>query len=144
MVTNAKILQVDDDENNVFFLRRALDKAGLAHSLFHVHDGQEAVEYLTGKDPYNDRSKFPLPDLLLLDLKMPRMNGFDVLAWLRSQPELNKFPVVVFSSSNREEDVQQALSLGASDFQTKPLDPQSFVQILQALDQRWLSSPSSQ
>jgi CheY-like chemotaxis protein len=140
MITGGKILQVEDDENDVFFLRRALEKAGLAHDLFHVQDGQEAVEYLSGHAPFEDRTKYPFPDLLLLDLKMPRMNGFDVLAWLRAHPELKGPPVVVLSSSNQEEDVKRAYALGASDFQTKPHDTQGLVKFVQSLHQRWLGA----
>ncbi len=137
-------MQVEDDENDVFFMQRALQKAGLPHDLFHVHDGQEAVDYLGGNEPYTDRSKYPFPDLLLLDLKMPKMNGFDVLSWLREHPELKTPPVVVLSSSNQEEDVQKALSLGASDFQTKPHDTQGLVQFVQELHDRWLNTANGE
>jgi CheY-like chemotaxis protein len=140
MTSGRKILQAEDDENDVFFLRRALQKAGLGHTLLHVHDGQEAVDYLSGNGAFADRGKYPYPDLLLLDLKMPRMNGFDVLDWLRAHPEVKGPPVVVLSSSNHQEDVHKALALGAADFQTKPHDTDGLIEFLQGLNARWFNS----
>jgi CheY-like chemotaxis protein len=138
MAPSAKILHAEDDENDVFFLRRALQKAALSHRLIHVHDGQEAVDYLSRKPPFADMAHFPSPDLVLLDLKMPRMNGFDVLAWLQGHPEIKPPPVVVLSSSNQEEDARQALSLGAADFHTKPHDTQGLIDLVRSLHERWL------
>src|SRR5258705_12916203 len=95
---NAKhVLVADDDENDVFLLRRAFQKAGLPHTLIHVRDGQEAINYLSGKTSNN--AKQTKPNLLLLDLKMPFVDGFDVLRWLQTCPERISLPVVVLSSS---------------------------------------------
>jgi len=93
------ILVAEDDENDVFFLRRAFLKAGLANPLVAACDGQAAVDYLEGTGVYADRKSYPLPGLLLLDLKMPRKSGLEVLTWLRERPELSQIPVVVLSSS---------------------------------------------
>jgi len=135
------ILAVDDDENDVFFLRRAFAKVGLLHTIIHVSDGQKALEYLRGDGVYADRQVNPFPDLLLLDLKMPRTDGFDVLANLRSIPELD-LPVVVFSTSALMVDIQMAKKLGARDYVVKPVDQDEMIKIALTLHERWLSGPA--
>ena len=137
----APILIADDDENDVFFVRRAIERVGLRNPFFVAHDGQEAIDYLQGTPPYEDRAQYPLPGLLLLDLKMPRVNGFDVLAWLSRQPALKDLCVVVLSSSSHEEDVRKAKELGAHDFRTKPTDFQQLVELIRDLQARWLQQP---
>jgi CheY-like chemotaxis protein len=135
----ATILLAEDEPNDAFFVRWAFEKAGLAHHIAHVYDGQEALDYLSGAAPYADRHKYPAPDLLLLDLKMPRLNGFDVLAWLRAHPKLRTLPVVVFSSSDHEQDIEQARQLGADDYRMKPSDIERFVELARDLDAKWLN-----
>ena len=114
------ILLAEDDPNDVFFMQRALAKAGVNILLQVVKDGQEALDYLAGAGNYNDRVEFPLPSLILLDLKMPFVNGFDVLAWIRSQPALKDLPVVILTSSAEERDRQRATELGAMAYCIKP------------------------
>lgn len=140
METCAKILHAEDDENDVFFLRRAVQKAGLACQLFHVPDGQEAVDYLSGKPPYADRTRYPWPDLVLLDLKMPRMNGFDVLGWLREHSALGTVPIIILSSSSQQEDVNRALALGAADYRTKPHTSEGLVELIRSLHEHWIKA----
>lgn len=135
------ILIADDDENDVFFVRRAIERVGLSNPFFVAHDGQEAIDYLQGNPPYDDRAQYPLPGLLLLDLKMPRVNGFDVLAWIARRPDLKDLYVVVLSSSCHEEDVRKAKELGADDFRTKPTDFQQLVEMIRDLQARWLQQP---
>jgi CheY-like chemotaxis protein len=135
------VLIADDDANDVFLLRHAFAKAGLACELVEVTDGQQAVDYLSGQPPFNDRTRFPLPDLVLLDLKMPRLDGFDVLAWLHDQPELSHLRVVVLSSSGQEADQARARSLGASDYHVKPSDISSLTRLARDLRTKWLSGP---
>jgi len=138
MPAEATILWAEDDENDVLLFRRAFEKASLPHRLIDVGDGQEAVDYLAGEPPHDDRTRFPLPDLLLLDLKMPRLGGFEVLAWIQERPEFKGLPAVVLSSSNQERDIQRARSLGASDYFVKPCGPAALVELLLGLDARWL------
>src|SRR5260221_12904186 len=108
--TNSKIVLVaDDDENDVLFLRRAFQKAGLYHTIVQVKDGQEAVNYLASVGANAN----PLPSLFVLDLKMPRLDGFDVLEWLRNRSERLPVSVVVFSSSGLPNDKEKAETLGA-------------------------------
>lgn len=134
------ILVADDDQNDVFFLRRAFQKSGVSHALVHVPDGQEAIDYLRGEANYGDRSRYPLPGLLLLDLKMPKVDGFDVLAWLKTRPDLEDLPVVVLSSSSREDDIQRARALGADDYRVKPADFDDLLTLAQDVAARWLST----
>src|SRR5690349_2503882 len=140
MPRNRTILVADDDQNDVFFLRRAFQKSGLEHSVVHVSDGQEAIEYLRGDSNYGDRSRFPLPALLLLDLKMPKVDGFDVLNWVRGREDLKEMPVVVLSSSSREDDIQRARSLGADDYRVKPADFEQLLVLAQDVSTRWLAA----
>jgi len=142
MAQQDPILVAEDDENDAFLLRRAFQKAGLSNPLIFASNGQEAVDYLRGEPPYSDRNQNPLPSLLLLDLKMPVVDGFDVLAWLKSQPALQKVPAIVFSSSGEPEDVMKAQGLGAVDFQVKPSDFLELVRVVQKLSARWLPEGS--
>jgi Response regulator containing CheY-like receiver, AAA-type ATPase, and DNA-binding domains len=133
------ILFIDDDSNDVLLVQRALNKAGLSYPLIHKRDGEEAIDYLSGKPPYSDRAKHPLPELILLDIKMPKINGFDVLGWLQRQPALAKIPVVILTASVRVEDRSEAEKLGAVGYRTKPVDFGELVNIIRDVDARWLS-----
>jgi len=132
------ILVADDDADDVYLLRRALRKAGLSPRLVDVFDGTVAVSYLTGEPPFDNRKQHPFPDLFLLDLKMPKMNGFDVLAWLKGRPDMGSLPVIVLSSSSVEEDKAMALRMGAREFHTKPADIDNLIPLLRSLHRRWL------
>jgi CheY-like chemotaxis protein len=135
------ILVADDDENDVFFLRRGFAKAGLLHRLIHVSDGQKAIEYLLGEGRYGDRQSNPFPDLLLLDLKMPKADGFEVLAAVQSLPQV-ELPVVVLSTSALMIDIQMAKKLGARDYMVKPVDQDEMVKVVLNLHERWLAGGS--
>jgi CheY-like chemotaxis protein len=113
------VLYVDDDENDAFFMCHAWELAQITHPLIHLKDGQAAMDYLDGQGRYSDRKQHPFPCLLLLDLKMPRKSGFDVLYWLRERPALAALRVVVISGSDQSEDVARARDLGAIDYIVK-------------------------
>src|SRR5580658_6842791 len=104
-VANCTILMAEDDENDVFFLKRAFSQAKLPNPIQHVKDGEDAIAYLAGTGPYADRAKFPLPGFILLDLKMPRRNGFEVIVWVRGQPGIKRLPIAILTSSREEPDV---------------------------------------
>ncbi len=128
------ILYAEDDSNDVFLLTRALRKLGFQNPIQHVRDGAVAISYLAGSNGFNDRAKYPLPSILLLDLKMPVKDGFEVLKWLRSQPTFKELPVVVLSSSDLWEDKGKAHELGATAYLTKSFDwTQVFTTIHQML-----------
>jgi len=133
------ILLVDDDPNDVLLVQRAMKKAGLSYPLIHKLDGEETIDYLSGKPPYSDRTKYPLPALILLDIKMPKMSGFDVLTWIQNQLFLTKIPVVILTASSRIEDQNEAEKLGAAGYRTKPVDFADLVNIIRDVDARWLS-----
>src|SRR5215831_9692525 len=105
MLDKVTILLAEDDKNDIFLMRRAFENAGFLNPLVVVNNGEEAVQYLQGEGQYAQRDRFPLPGLLLLDLKMPLMDGFDVLAWLRAHPQFNSLPVVVLTSSKLDSDI---------------------------------------
>src|SRR5437016_684237 len=116
------ILLAEDEEEDVVLLKLGFAKARFLNPVQVVPDGAEAIAYLQGAGKYSNRSDFPLPNLLLLDLKMPRKNGFEVLEWLRQQPQLSALPVVVLTSSDDMRDVNRAYQLGANTFLVKPVD----------------------
>ncbi len=133
------ILVVDDGEEDVLFLRRAFEAMGLHHRLTSVGDGDEAIKYLSRRAPYDDAALYPMPDVVVLDLKMPKRNGFEVLEWLREQKTLKPAPVVVLTSSNRDEDKRRAKELGAGSYYTKPVDFAKLVGVAKDINRRWLS-----
>ena len=124
------ILVAEDDPNDVLLLKRAFEKAGLGASVLYVSNGLEVIRYLRGEPPFDNRATHPLPDLLLLDLKMPGAGGLDVLAWLSVRKELAGIRVVIFSSCVAPEDSQRAVSLGACSCLTKPLNPLDLLPVL--------------
>ena len=136
------ILLAEDDNDDVLLMRRALKKSAIENPVFVAHDGQEAIDYLEGEGPYADRTTYPLPGLLLLDLKMPRVDGFDVLAWVQDHAAFNDLPTVVLSGSDLEEDVVKAKKLGADDYRVKPGEPANLTEMVHQLHSRWLT-PSS-
>ncbi len=132
------VLLADDDPNDVFLLQRAFQKTNIANPLRVVRDGEEAMAYLGGQDQYADRQLHPLPVLLLLDLKMPRKSGFEVLRWLRQQSGLKRLPVVVLTSSNQNPDINKAFDLGANSYIVKPGGFDSLVEMVKNLNLYWL------
>lgn len=133
------ILVAEDEETDAFILQQAWRKTGLPQRVIVVGDGEDVVAYLNGEGKYGNREQFPLPCLLLLDLKMPRMTGFDVLQWLTSRPEFSEIPRVILSSSSHESDVEHARQLGASEYHVKPNSMASLTEILREIHARWLA-----
>jgi CheY-like chemotaxis protein len=133
-----KILVADDDLNDIALLKRAFIKAGISVPLYSVRDGQEAIDYLLGENGFSDRHAHPFPSLLLLDIKMPRLNGFDVLSWLKSQPNLKRLPVLIFSSSSLRRDVNHSADLGANAFLQKPDSLEQLLHLVTSIKNFWL------
>jgi CheY-like chemotaxis protein len=134
-----RILVAEDEETEVLLFQLALQSAGLSYPVIVARDGQEAIDYLAGNAPYENRLSHPLPALVMLDLKMPRMTGFDVLSWLGSQPQLQNIPAVVLSSSSYPEDIKKATQLGAREYYIKPHTLVELARLLQSVGQRWLA-----
>jgi len=133
MVPHSNILLAEDNQDDVLLVREAFRKAGVSSRLHVVTDGAEAVAYLKGEGAYGDRLGFPFPDLLLLDLNMPRMNGFEVLEWLRQQPSLCRLIVHVLTASSRDADVDRVYELHANSYVIKPSRVDELVAFVAAL-----------
>jgi CheY-like chemotaxis protein len=137
MMGNEIILLVEDDANDVLLIQRAFNKAGLQSNLKTVRDGEQAIHYLAGEGVYADREKYPMPFLVLLDLKMPSVNGFEVLEWVRQQPAMKRLLIVVLTSSNLQADVDHAYELGANSYLVKPVEFDEMVHMIQRFEIYW-------
>ena len=127
--TNGAILLVEDNQDDVFFMRRALTAARVVNPLYVVEDGQAAVDYLAGAGKYADRESYPLPAVLFLDLKLPYLSGHEVLAWIRRQKELEALLVIVLTSSNEASDLSRCYALGANSYLVKPPTPDQLQEL---------------
>jgi CheY-like chemotaxis protein len=137
MDTPLRILVAEDNLTDVLLLQRAFAKAGVKPPVHFAQDGQEVMDYLLGHPPFENPIEFPLPNLLLLDLKLPRISGFQVLEWLRNYPGLSRLFVVVFTASGASEDVTHAYALGANAYIIKPQGSDELVRIVEGLQNYW-------
>lgn len=135
---NYTILLAEDDQNDVLLIKRALDKSRIINTIACVGDGEETVAYLKGAGSYADRQRYPLPSMLLLDLKLPRLSGHEVLQWLRGQPLLKRLPVVVLTSSREPSDINRAYEHGANSYLVKPVAFEEFSTLMHHLQLYWL------
>ena len=135
---DSAILLVEDDEADILLLRRAFRNAHIVNPLIEVRDGQAAIQYLSGEGEYADRSRYPIPFLVLLDLRLPKLSGFEVIAWMRDQPQLAHVIVVVLTASDHVPDVTKARDLGANSYLVKPGDFEELVQMVKRIKGRWL------
>lgn len=137
--TASSILLVEDDSNDVILIRRAFRKAEIEIPIHIVSDGEEAITYLTHQSPYDDLEKYPRPTLVLLDLKLPRVTGLEVLEWVRTQPELKRLLVVVLTASQESPDVNKAYDLGANSYLVKPVNFNDLVALTETIHSYWLN-----
>jgi two-component system, response regulator len=133
------ILLVEDNPDEVELMKVALEKAEIANPLQVVRDGQEALDYLKGESRFAARALFPLPCLVFLDLKLPRVSGQTVLTWLKSHPRLKVIPVIVLTSSKEPTDLTKVYELGANSFLTKPAKLSEFVEMVKTTATYWIS-----
>jgi CheY-like chemotaxis protein len=131
------MLIAEVDPHDIFLLKRALSKSGLPIKPRFFEDAEQALSYLLGEPPFQSRKDFPLPHLLLLDIKMPRKSGFDLLHDIRRTPELKRLVAVMFSSSSEKRDVDRAYDLGANAYVVKPSDSNELVTLLRRLHEFW-------
>jgi CheY-like chemotaxis protein len=131
------VLVVEDNAEEVILLQRAFKRTELDIEVQFVVNGEEAIDYLSGADRFSDRLNFPEPDLVLMDLKMPRKGGFEVLEWFRNLREGAVVPVIVLTSSDREADVQRAYSLGANTYFIKPTSFDEFRDMIKIIYDYW-------
>ena len=132
------ILLVEDDRNDVFFLRYAFEVAGIHNPIQVVEDGQQAIDYLAGAGKFADRARYPFPRLVLLDLKLPVKMGLEVLRWLQTNPDLRTLLVLVLTSSSDIKDVDEAYRLGARAYLLKPLSVDRRLELARILKEYWL------
>lgn len=132
-----QVLIVEDDKNDAYFLELAFKQVGIVRKPFIAENGRIAIAYLDRQGEFKDRTRFPYPRWILTDLKMPIVDGFEVLTWLKAHPDLQIIPTVVFSSSNDREDVKRAYCLGANAFFCKPQDPAKFRNMVTAILDFW-------
>jgi CheY-like chemotaxis protein len=132
------VLVVEDNPTDVMLIRRAFSKANVGNPLQIIRDGDEAVQYLAGEGVFTDRTAYPLPAVMLLDLKLPRRSGLEVLQWVRGQTALRRLPVVVLTSSNQSQDVNRAYDLGANSYLVKPVEFDDLRDMLGKVNIYWI------
>ncbi len=137
------ILLVEDNQDDVFAMRRALAKARIAYPLQVVTDGQQALDYLSGAEAYADRQQHPLPGIIFLDLKLPYLDGFEVLNWMRAHGLLDAIVVVVLTSSAEGRDQDRVYTLGARSYLIKPPTPEALGEVFQSLKSFWLAKQAA-
>jgi CheY-like chemotaxis protein len=134
------VLLVEDDPADARLIQRAFEKADIGASVTRIPNGDDAVAYLAGDQPFDNRNSYPLPAIILLDIKLPRRSGFEVLRWLRSRSDgLQRIPVVMLTSSRHTVDVNRAYDLGANSYLTKPDTNEQLTKLLSTFDQYWMS-----
>ena len=132
------ILVVEDDPDHVLLLQMAFRKAHLANPVKFVRDGEEAIDYLSGSGAYGDRKRFPVPSLVLLDLKLPKKSGLEVLEWMRQVPALAAVPVIILTSSSEPADRAAAQRLGVESYLVKPVGFEGLLEIVKSLGMYWM------
>jgi len=133
------ILVVEDDENDLMFLRMAMKRAGVTNPIQVARDGQEVLDYFQGNGKFADRAAFPLPYLVLLDLKLPYVMGLDVLTWIRGRRQFKSTIVIALTSSRYTEDIRLAYQLGANAYLVKPADLNALEGMMRTLKDFWLT-----
>ena len=136
--TTRAILLVEDNEDDVFLMRRAFREAHIANPVSVVEDGQAAIEYLSGIGKFNDRATYPVPAIAFLDVKLPYKSGIEVLAWIRQQKELDSLIVIMLTASNELFDINQSYTCGANSYLVKPPMPEQLLAMAKAFKWYWL------
>lgn len=124
------ILVAEDNPDDALIFKMRFKRATLPHVLHMVEDGQQVINWLSGYDGYSDRGKYPQPDQVILDLKMPIKSGFEALEWIRGQESLKTLPVIILSSSDDDKDVKRAYELGATTYFVKSPNLEDVIQYL--------------
>jgi len=137
------VLYAEDERNDILFLELAFERSGSPHTLKSVPDGEQALKYLAGEGLFTDRERHPFPSLVLLDINMPKISGLEVLEWIRQQHSLRSLPVLMLTSSIRQEDMDKARQLGANDYLLKLSDALKLVDLVKSMQDRWLSQPAA-
>lgn len=133
-ITNLPILLVDDDPNDILIAKRAFAKAQIQNKIYVTRDGEEAIRFLQKKESYKAA---PTPSIVLLDLKMPKVDGFEVLETIKSDEQLKSIPIIVLTTSERDQDIERAYNLGCNSFIVKPVSFHDFVDIVNEIKRYW-------
>jgi CheY-like chemotaxis protein len=136
-ISKSPILFIEDDENDVRLFQAALTLKGVPNPVWTVADGQEAMDYILGEGTFSDRKRYPLPEMIITDIKMPRVNGLEFLRWLRTGSPLSDVPVVVVSASDLEADIRAAYELGANGYVRKPNTFEQLQNVVSLLVEYW-------
>ena len=139
-MNSGAILLIDDSPDDVLLIRLALARAGINNPFRTVQDGENAIQYFLAEGPYADRAAFPLPSMILLDLAMPSMGGFEVLEWIRRHAQFSHIPVIVLTGSSLLADAKRAYQMGANSFLTKPADLTELTLALRETADFWLTT----
>ena len=131
-------LLIEDNDNDSVLLKKAFARGNLLNPLHIMRSGEEAMEYLKGEGRFSNRAEYPLPSVVLLDLNLPGISGFEVLQWIRAQPGINKLRVIVLTSSESIHDVNLAYRLGANSFLVKPMDVDHLCRMTEAISGYWV------
>ena len=137
-VTDFVFLLVEDDPDQVLLIQRAFAEANLVNPLRVVRDGAEAIDYLSGTGAFSDRTRHPLPSLILLDLRLPKKSGLEVLEWIRADPALKATPVVVLTSSSEPTDIDKAHALGVNAYLVKPVRFADLLELVKGVGMYWM------
>ena len=132
------VLLVEDEENDIVFMTMAFKKHGIENRLHLAEDGQQAIDYLEGRGGFSDRVRHPLPAVILLDIKLPRVMGMDVLKWIRDRPEFDLVTVIMLTSSQQESDIRKAYALRANSYLVKPSNPFELGSLVDLIKRYWL------
>lgn len=132
------VLLAEDDENDVLLMQRAFRKVKKADALRVVHDGEAAIDYLSGNHQYSNRLEHPFPGLVILDLKMPRKSGFEVLEWMKSDALMKRIPAIILTSSNQHRDIAKAYDLYANSYLVKPNAFEELVRVIESMQNYWV------
>jgi CheY-like chemotaxis protein len=138
MVGSERILLVEDDQNQVRLIEHVFRQGRVSNPICAVTSAEEAISYLSGNGKYSDREDYPLPCLLLLDLKLPGASGFDFLNWVRANPKFQRLPVVVLTNSTNNSDIDRAYALGANSYLAKPVELDAFRAVVKAINAYWI------
>ena len=137
---NYTMLVVEDEENDAMLLKMAFKKNGIPNPIQWVKDGLEGIAYLNGEGPYADRAQYPFPEVLILDLKMPRMGGLELLEWIRDHPDFRVIPTIIMSSSRLDLDIKKAYELGANTYIVKPSSFDDLIRFAKSVHEYWTIS----
>lgn len=132
------ILLVEDNEDDVFIMQNAIKRAGIKSPVFVAEDGRKALDYVEGQGPFADRARFPFPQLMLLDLKLPEVHGFDVLRTIRANTALPPLLIIILTSSDQDSDIERAYRSGANSYLVKPPTPDKLAAMVKVLSEYWL------